>query len=107
MKARAVSRMAGGTRRLDANQEAVRVAIGADFDHALNVARCGAFVPQFAAAARPEPGFAAFEGQAQRFGVHVRQHQDFIRISILHDGGDEAVGSKVELEEIPVFRFHV
>jgi hypothetical protein len=48
-------------------------------------------VPELLAAAAIEPGFAAFQGAAQGFGVHVGEHEDFTRVGVLGDGGNEAV----------------
>ena len=68
-----------------------RVAVYAQFAHALHVAGGGAFVPQFLAAAAPEVRLAGFAGLAlQGFGVHPGHHEDLGGGGILDHGRDQA-----------------
>jgi len=69
----------------------IAVAVFPDLAHLDDVPRRFAFVPEFLAAAAVEPGFAAGQGAAEGFGVHVGEHEDFARVGVLGDGGDEAV----------------
>ena len=77
--------VAGGSCRMDFYQQGVAVAIVKYLDHFLGVAAGSAFVPQFLPRAAPEPSFAGFQCQPQRFGVHPRQRQHLQRVSILHN----------------------
>lgn len=81
---------------MDSDQKRIGIAIYADLDHALHVSGGGALVPQLAAAARPEIGFTVLERELQRFLVHVRQHEDFVCLCILHDGRDQSVAVEFE-----------
>ncbi len=96
IETRAATGVTGRPGRMDAHKKRIGVAIGADFDDFLHVARCLAFVPERATRARPEPRLAAFERALERFGVHPGHHQDIAAFGILNDGGNQAV--RVEFE---------
>jgi hypothetical protein len=55
---------------LDDQQQAVVVAVQADFAHLLHVAGCLALLPQFTARTRPVYGKAGFRRLRQGFAVH-------------------------------------
>ncbi len=78
--------MAGGASRVNQDEQGVAVAVNADFLDVLDVAGGGAFVPDFLAAAAPEVGFAGFLGEAQGFGVHPGDHEDFAGGVVLDNG---------------------
>lgn len=65
-----------------AKQQTVEIAVGADGYHALKMAALLAFVPQFAAAARPVPGVARFHRHIERLFVHIRLHKHFVGDSV-------------------------
>jgi hypothetical protein len=78
--------VAGRSARFNANEQRVAVAIKRDRDNALSVARRFALVPELAARAAPEPGFAGLSSLAQRLTVHVGKHQHLAGCVVLHDG---------------------
>jgi len=78
--------------------ERVLIAIGADFDNFLDVARSFAFVPDFGAGAGPINGLTEFEGEFKRFGVHVGEHERFSGVGIHGHGGDKAVAVEFRCE---------
>jgi hypothetical protein len=63
IKAALFTGMAGGTGWFHEDQKCIRIAIDFDFDHFLNVAGGGAFVPEFISAAGPEDRFPFFKGK--------------------------------------------
>lgn len=80
--------MADGAAGFAFDEDGVAVAVFPDFADFDDVARGFAFVPEFFSAAAVEPGFAAGQGAAQGFFVHVGEHKDFAAVGVLGDGGD-------------------
>ena len=71
--------------------ECILIAVGEDLLDRLGVARGRAFVPELLAAAGKIDRFSDFERLAERFLVHVGDHEDFVRVRILRDRDDETV----------------
>ena len=78
--------MTGRPRRIDQNQQRIAVAIIKNLVYLLGVAAGGSLVPQFLAAAAPEPGLAPFQRQAQAFLVDPGHHQNLAAGSVLDNG---------------------
>src|SRR5262245_8952810 len=75
VKTRAPAGMAcAGASLVDSQPDCVLVAIDPQFDHVLNMAGGLAFLPQRLARAAEVPGFAACDGFAKSFLIHVRNH---------------------------------
>ena len=86
--------MAGGPAHLlDAEQDGVQVAIQVDGADPLDIAALFAFAPEFLAAAAVVDGPAGGHGLGVALGVHVGEHQDFARLGVLGDGGQQAVAA--------------
>lgn len=87
--------VAGGSDLVDANQERVVVAVGADFFDVLEVAGCRAFIPEFVTRTGEKPSRVRVERFLIAFGVHIGKHED-VASRVFHDNrGDEAFG-KIE-----------
>ena len=95
--------MAGRPRGPDEQQQRIAVAIVADFLHKLEVPGSFPFYPYALAAAAIESCLLRFERQAEGFPVHIRQHQNFLRLHILHNGGNQIRLLKkfIEIHDIP------
>src|ERR1700742_4357887 len=102
VKARAAAGVAGGADLLDPDPDRVLVAVQAHLDHALGVAGGLALAPQRIARAAEVPGVAAFDGLAQRLGIHVRDHQHLAARSIGGDAGHKAGRVEFGLEFQPL-----
>ena len=77
--------VAGRTRRVDAEQDRVAVAVVPHLLDRHRVPRRGALAPVVLARAAPEPRLAALARAPERLGVHPGEHQDAIRLGVLHD----------------------
>jgi hypothetical protein len=92
VKAGSISGMAASRAVLPHFQdERILIAVGEDLLDRLGVARGRAFVPELLAAAGKIDCFSDFERLAERFLVHVGDHEDFVRVRILRDRDDETV----------------
>ena len=91
IKTRLVTRVACRARRLDEREQTVGIAVVAQLLELLDVATGLALVPEFLAAARPEPRRALLERETHRFGVHPRHHEHVFGHRVLHDARDEAL----------------
>jgi len=99
-KAGGCSLVAGRADRVGQHQDRVAVAVGAHLHHLQHVARGLALGPKLVAAAAEERDAALGERAAQRFGIHVAQHQHAAAAGILHDRGQQAAALvPVELRE--------
>ena len=86
----------GDVELIDVDDEGVLIAVSRDGNNPLHVAGGFALAPDFLTAARPEDGAPLGDGQRERLGVHVGEGQDFLRVMILYNGGNQAVGVKFE-----------
>nr|GEU28313.1 hypothetical protein [Tanacetum cinerariifolium] len=92
VEARVAARVAGDAAGLlDLEQHHVLVAVEADFQHFLRVARFLALVPQFFARAAPVHGFAQLDRFGQRVAVHPGEHQHVVTAGLLGDDRHQAV----------------
>ena len=96
----------GGSGRVDQEEECIGVAVDADVDYPLRVARGRAFSPVFLPAAAPKDGFAKLQGTLQRAGVHVCHHQHFMGLRVLDNCGNQAVFVPVYFGERIGIRHH-
>jgi hypothetical protein len=85
------------------DQEGVVFAVFIDFFDFDKVALSFAFMPHFLAAAAEKPDIRPFQREFEGFFVHVAEHQDFVGVDVLDDGGDEAFRIVVE---VFLFIFH-
>lgn len=90
---------------MHADQKRIRVTVQADFDDALHIARCRAFVPKLIPAARPEKRFPFFKSKLQGLSIHVRQHQDVAGLRILDNRRDQSTG--IEFNFICLHRLYL
>lgn len=67
----------------------ILIAIRAQLDHALQIARRLALLPERGPRTGPVMRNPCFQGEAQRFLVHMGDHQQFAVTRIGYDGGDE------------------
>ena len=79
---------------IDDKEQRVAVAVIERFSYPLHLAAGVSFAPDLLATPAPEHRSTLLHREAQRFGVHVRQHQDLARVMGLHDGWHQAVGIK-------------
>lgn len=87
--------VAGGSDLVDADQECVVVAVGADFFDVLEMARRRAFIPEFVTGTGEKPSRVCIERFLVTFVVHIGEHED-VTCRVFHDNrGDEAFG-KIE-----------
>ena len=83
------------------SQKRVLVAVGAQLDHALRVAARLALAPELAARARPVMRLSGLDGEGERVGIHVSEHQYLAGRGRDRDHGDEAVGVEARRERGP------
>lgn len=100
VEAGALPGVAGGAGGADEGEQGIGVAVVAQVHQALDVAARGALVPELAAAAAPEDGLAALEGERDRRGAHPRHHEHGAVVGVLHDAGDEPVGVVREVGDV-------
>lgn len=92
VKAGSISGMAASRAVLaDFEDERILVAVGQDLLDDLGVARGRALVPELPAAAGKIDRLTDFKGLAERFLVHVGDHEDLVRVRILRDRDDETI----------------
>lgn len=89
IEAGARSGVAGRTCGIHEREQRVLVAIVAQIDQLLRVARLFALVPELVARTRPEPGGLLFEGSADSLFIHPGHHEHLVSVRILYDAGDE------------------
>jgi len=88
--------VAGRSVLLDPNEQCVLVTVIRDLDHPLHVAGGAALFPKTVSRAAPEVGVSGIEGLVQGISVHVRKHQDFAGVRILHNRRDQAFVIEVQ-----------
>jgi DNA polymerase III subunit delta' len=76
----------------DVNNQGVLIAIRANFDDFLDMAGGFSFVPKFLTGTRPIDGFADFQSAAQRFLIHVSEHQRLFGDRIDRHRRNQSVG---------------
>src|SRR5262245_4601517 len=104
VKTRASAGMArAGALLVDPQPDCVLVGIDPQFDHVLNMAGRLAFLPQRLARAAEVPGFAACDGFAKSFLIHVRNHQHVARFRIGDNCRDQAIGVEFGRERQALF----
>ena len=69
----------------------ILVTVNSDFLDELKIARCGALMPELIPRPAPEVGLSCYQGFFERFGIHVRNHQDFPRFGIRNDCRNQSV----------------
>lgn len=92
IKATRLAGMAGRASGPRDHPDRILIAVDPQLHHMQHMAGCLAFLPQPPPAARPEMRDAARLRQAQRLGVHMREHQHRATACVRHYRGDEAVG---------------
>ena len=83
--------MASAACLFDPQEQGVAITIEAGGDDLLPVTRCLTLAPELLAGARPVTGKARAQGFFKRSLVHPGQHEYFVRIKLLRDGGDQAI----------------
>ena len=87
-----LARMAGGAPNLVYfYQNGVFIAIGVKSLYFLHISRFFALFPELFTAPAPVGHIAGLGGVLQRVPVGEREHQDFARLGVLRDNGNEAV----------------
>jgi hypothetical protein len=82
--------MTGRSRLFYLDQERVLVAVIEDILDALDVTGGLPLLPELLPGSAPEPGEARLNGFAQRLGVHIGHHQNFVVLPVLNDSGYQA-----------------
>ena len=82
--------MAGGAVRLDEDEKRVVVAVRADVDEMKEVSGGFPLRPETILRAREEGDLLRLERSAQRFLIHVAEHEDASGDGVLHDGGNKS-----------------
>lgn len=77
MKTGALSSVAGGTNLFHLQEKSITIAVIADADQLLGVARTFTFSPELIAAAAPVGDLLGQKGFAESLFVHPGDHQDF------------------------------
>src|SRR5471030_1525886 len=91
--------VAGHAGLLDLDQQRVAVAINAEIDQLLDVARRVALAPGTLARARPVADAAGAHRLDDGVPVHPGHHQDLAAAMLLGDGGHESLGVELDLRE--------
>ena len=92
--------MASRLVRIDHIQKCVGVAVDQYFVHWLYVAGFFALHPQLIARRAPEPSFARLGRVFQRFPIGVCQHQNILRLPVLHYDWKQSIAlSKINILE--------
>ena len=76
---------------LDSKHQRILIAVRADLHDLLKLTAGGPFVPERLPAAAPVNGLPQLQRHAQRFLVHVGQHQRGVRVCIHRHRSDEAM----------------
>ena len=76
----------------------ILIAIDAHFDDMQEIAAAFAFLPEPLPAARIEMDGAAVTAPVQRFGIHMPYHEDGTVGDIRHDGCQQAVPIKFQID---------
>ena len=92
--------MAGRPHELGLHQNSIPITIIIHFHNLLQVPTCSTLIPQLLTAAAPEPGIACFQGHDQGVLIHIGQHDDFLRLGILHYDRHQAVLIKFNFRKI-------
>ena len=87
--------MAGPARLFHLQEDGVLITIDPDFDHVLCVTRSFPFDPEFLPRSAPIGPAAGLDRGLERVSIHPGQHQDFIRVGILGNRGDQSI--RIEL----------
>ena len=95
--------MAGSASLLHAEPDRILVTIGAHLDDVLGLARHFALTPERIARTAEIPGLAARDGFAQRFLVHMRDHQHLACRGIGRDASEKPGRIEFRLERQPLF----